>query len=322
MAAAALLAVAAAWRSQAPSPISASVPSPPPMPRASNAPLSAQHPADAARANNAVHGDAVAALLQRGSLRGTALDGDWGSWAGANLQPGRALRRRFDYLLTGLGEVNAEQLRPWIAAEVSAQHGDAGAAQVLAVWDAYLRLLQTGAVERLDLSSDEGWRRAMATETTRRNAALGPAWAHAFFADDDREALAALARRSARGDDHASDSAAEVEPRAMALIEPPPAALSPSAAAARDAARVSAFGPDAAARLREQDAAWAAWQQRLADAREALQVIAASSFATATQRDHALDAQLARRFSGRELVRARAMIASDGGASPPAESQR
>ena len=251
--------------------------------------------------------DAVAALLQHGSLRGTALDGDWGAWAGAALQPSRSLRQRFDYLLTGLGEVQPAQLRAWIAAEVSAQHGDAGAAQVLAVWDAYLRLLQTKADDRPDLSNDDDFKRAMANETTRRNTLLGPAWAHAFFADDDRESLAFLARRATRGDAQARGPEAD----AMALIEPPSAPLSAAQLAERDAQRITTFGSDAAERLREQDAAWAAWQRRLDDAREALRAIGAASFSTRVQRDQALGAELARRFTGNELIRARAMLGNE-----------
>lgn len=304
----ALVAAAVVWWPAGDSPGPSKLATTPSLPRGDAVAMAAQRPAAGTIAPHARSHDVVAELLQRGSLRGTDVDGDWGSWAGSTLQPGRSLRRRFDYLLSGQGEVQPAQLRAWIASEVSAQHGAGGADQVLAVWDAYLRLLQSDAGARLDPSNEDAFRRTMAAQTTKRNAELGPAWAHAFFADDDREAFALLARRTAGDDAEARDPQA----REMALIEAPATALTAAQSAKRDAERIAAFGIDAAARLREEDAAWAEWQQQLDDARQALRRIATNSFATTAQRDQALDAELARRFTGNQLVRARAMVGNEG----------
>lgn len=74
-----------------------------------------------------------------GSLRGSDLDG---AWVLAKLQTDPALSRRFDHLLTALGEVDTTELRRWIGAEVTREHGAATAAQVLIAWDEHLALLQ------------------------------------------------------------------------------------------------------------------------------------------------------------------------------------
>ncbi len=74
-----------------------------------------------------------------GSLRGSDLDG---GWVVARLHTDPALSHRFDHLLTALGEVDATEIRRWIGAEVTRQHGPATAAQVLLAWDEHLARLQ------------------------------------------------------------------------------------------------------------------------------------------------------------------------------------
>lgn len=74
-----------------------------------------------------------------GSLRGSDLDGDW---VVAKLQTDPALSRRFDHLLTALGEVDAAEIRRWIGAEVTRELDAATAAQVLIAWDEHLAGLQ------------------------------------------------------------------------------------------------------------------------------------------------------------------------------------
>lgn len=81
-----------------------------------------------------------------GSLRGTDLDGDWGVWRQGSLQSDTALRRRFDHLLTAVGELDLRALRTWIAREVARdmtpEHGAAAVSQVMVVWDEHLALRQ------------------------------------------------------------------------------------------------------------------------------------------------------------------------------------
>jgi lipase chaperone LimK len=77
-----------------------------------------------------------------GSLRGSDLDGDWGVWRQGSLQSDTALRRRFDHLLTAVGELDLRELRRWIAREVLREHGAAAVSQVLSAWDEHLALRQ------------------------------------------------------------------------------------------------------------------------------------------------------------------------------------
>lgn len=79
----------------------------------------------------------------QGSLRGTDLDGEWAvPRLGNGLQNIPALQRRFDHLLTAMGETNLRELRAWIGREVTLQHGAAAASQVLTEWDGYVLRLQ------------------------------------------------------------------------------------------------------------------------------------------------------------------------------------
>ena len=77
-----------------------------------------------------------------GSLRGTDLDGDWAVGPPNSLRPETALIRRFDHLLTAVGEVDLRELRLWIEAEVTRQRDAATASQVLQAWDGHLAWLQ------------------------------------------------------------------------------------------------------------------------------------------------------------------------------------
>jgi hypothetical protein len=78
-----------------------------------------------------------------GSLRGADLDGGWGNWNGQQLLPSRDLRRRFDQLLTTVGEAEPDELRAQLVAWLAERDlGPQGAQEVLAVWDRYLKLQQ------------------------------------------------------------------------------------------------------------------------------------------------------------------------------------
>ncbi|MBC7993357.1 MAG: hypothetical protein H7Z15_08960 [Rhizobacter sp.] len=84
-------------------------------------------------------GRSVDQVRTTGSLRGSDLDG---GWVVARLHTDPALSRRFDHLLTALGEVDTAEIRRWIGADVTRQHGAATAAQVLLAWDEHLARLQ------------------------------------------------------------------------------------------------------------------------------------------------------------------------------------
>jgi Proteobacterial lipase chaperone protein len=196
-------------------------------------------------------GRSVDQVRTSGSLRGSDLDG---GWVVARLQTDPALTRRFDHLLTALGEVDVTEIRRWIGAEVTRQHGPATAAQVLLAWDEHLARLQNKTTP-----GQEGGNNYPANppqKTVRNPPPL---------------------------------------PRAVLLPEP---SASAEQLQALHTQRVAKFGPEAAERLRAEDAARWAWSHRLAQARSQLQTVPEAE----------REAHLQRQFSGSELLRARALL--------------
>jgi hypothetical protein len=76
-----------------------------------------------------------------GSLRGTDLDGAWAA-AGKRRQAEALLLRRFDHLLTAVGETGLPELRRYIEREVTREHGASAAQETLAAWDEHLAVLR------------------------------------------------------------------------------------------------------------------------------------------------------------------------------------
>ena len=76
-----------------------------------------------------------------GSLRGTDLDGAWAA-PGKRREAEAQLLRRFDHLLTAIGETGLPELRRYIEREVTREHGAAAAQEALAAWDEHLAVLR------------------------------------------------------------------------------------------------------------------------------------------------------------------------------------
>jgi len=291
-----------AWR-LAPSASQAERPAEPRFTEWRDNPFAAGVPSDAAAYNEAASRAAeaaqarVARLWVDGSLRGTDLDGDWGLWVGDKLQPSLSLRRRFDYLLTGVGEVEPGELRHWIEQQLTLERGIDAARQVLGVWDRYLALQQRRFTTAWKPDEPASWGAVLAERSQGRRELLGAPWAQAFYADEERDFSALAARRATP-----QPEAAPAAP----LLTPTAAQQTPEL----QAARAAQFGADGAERLRAEDAAWAQWEQQLADARAALQAIAQRPELSAPQRRQAGLDELARRFSGTELQRAHAILLS------------
>ncbi|WP_236674988.1 lipase secretion chaperone [Piscinibacter sp. HJYY11] len=186
-----------------------------------------------------------------GSLRGTELDGAWAA-PGKRREAEALLLRRFDHLLTALGETSLPELRRFIEREVTREHGPQAAHEALAAWDDHLAVLQG----RPPTQMPDG----PAPEPTPR-----------------------VPKRPA------------VVPRSLLAPDKP---VNEADAQALHAQRVAQLGAAAAERLRAQDLSRWDWQRRIDDARSALQSLAPA----------AKDAELARRFTGRELPRARALL--------------
>lgn len=274
-------------------------------------PFAAGIPSDAAAHNEAAARAAeaaaahVASLWVDGSLRGTDLDGDWGVWHGDRLQPSLSLRRRFDHLLTAVGEVDTGELRHWIEQQLTMARNIDAARQVLGVWDRYLALQQRRYATPWKPDDPASWPAVLAERSQARRDLLGEPWAQAFYADEERDFTALAAKRSAAA---AGPAPAAPEAADTALLAPAVDQQTPEL----QAARVARYGPEAAERLRTEDAAWALWEQRIAEARAALQALAQRPELSEPQRRQAGLDELARRFSGPELQRAHAILLSVG----------
>jgi len=224
-------------------------------------------------------------MAQQSSLRGVVLDGAWDVAADGRLHPTLALRRRFDQLLSLLGEASLEEITGYIAYDVAALAGPVAAQRVLEVWQRYLRLQRHPFQAQPDMRDRHSWMPALAERQQVRRQILGDEIAAAFFAEE--------------------------EAQLQALLQGTPPAASPMPTTRIDRASLS---PQALARVKEEDAAWADWQRRLADARREWAALQTDAGLSAAQRIEAIERYLGPRFSGSERLRVRAQVKLPPGA--------
>lgn len=256
-------------------------------------------PPDQAAGTPGAPGDAGidARLMVKGSLRGAELDGSWGQWVGGALRPGIALRQRFDQLLTTVGEVSTGELRAFIASRAERDTSPEQAQAVLALWDRYITLLQVRFPESIDLSRPADWSRVLQAHQLARREHLGPAWANAFFGEEEQRLRELITERT---------QAATARPAASSIDALQPYAQLP--AAALHQLRVATYGREAAERLREVDLAEADWQTRLGNARDTIARLRQAPELSEPQREQAVAQWLAQNFSAPEQVRVRALL--------------
>jgi len=233
-------------------------------------------------------------LFTDGSLRGAELDGAWGTWDGQRLTPNADLRRRFDQLLTTLGETQLGDLRRLVAWLAERDLGATGSQAVLDVWDRYLNLQQHAFGEPMDLNRPERWPSVLQEHQLARREMLGMDWADAFY----REEEAAFRLRL----DQTSSSQPTTEPNWTA---PAPAGLAPEA---WHRERVAALGLEAASRLQAEERAQADWDGRLATARSAIERLSQAPELSPVQRQEAKQNWLNQNFQGSERLRAGALL--------------
>lgn len=239
--------------------------------------------------------DLLHTLFTDGSLQGAELDGGWGSWDGQRLAPSAALRRRFDQLLTTLGEASVSELRELVGWLAARDLGPSGALAVLAVWDRYLQLQQHPYREVMDLQNPQHWPAVLAERQRVRRASLGIDWADAFYG----EAEQAFSQRLQAP----AQPPPATEPTAW--WGPAPQGVSPDDWAAQ---RLATLGPDAVARLQAEEQAQADWASRLDNARQALDRIARAPELSDQQKQAARAQWLAAHFQGSEHLRASTLL--------------
>lgn len=246
------------------------------------------------------------ALFERGSLRGVQPDGGFRLDAQGRLMPDRAVRRRFDQLLTTLGEATIEELGALLQQQARAELGsDDGAAQVMAVWERYLQLQRQLAPAGGTSSPPTADSLALALQerTRQRRLVLGNDWAEAFYGDEEAALQARLSR-----DAEAASPAPGRDSQATTL---PSAARAPQPGedlAALQRQREATLGPEAAARLQALDQAQAAWAQKVAEAQSQVTRLQGAAELSAVQRQQAIDQLIESRFAPQERLRARAVL--------------
>jgi lipase chaperone LimK len=217
--------------------------------------------------------------LEHTSLAGTQPDGDWGVDAQGQLKVSRALRRRFDYYLSLIGERPLVEIQALVlqAAKQSLQEPSLG--QVMALWERYVRLQQHPWKHTVDLNQPTSWSAALSERQIVRRQILGADVAYAFFSEEEGELQQMLM--------HVQTG------QAMSNTTPPTSAPLHPNAREREAA------------VQEQ---WQQWEQRLNAAREKIEQLRQAPELSAVQREHAIEAYLVSHFQSDELLRARALL--------------
>jgi lipase chaperone LimK len=224
-------------------------------------------------------------LEEKSSLRGVSLDGAWDIDSEGRLKPTMALRRRFDQLLTLVGEATLDEIAAYVDHDVTALAGPAAAQQVLDVWRRYVELQKHAFNLQVDMRDRNTWAPAQAERQDVRRRLLGEPVARAFYAEEDTMLQAVLA-------------------------------APPAATVSFQSIDKSTLPPDAAERLRQEEVAWADWERRLADAKREQAALQSHEEMSQAQRDEALNRYVAQRFKADELVRVRALLQAAKTSSP------
>lgn len=213
------------------------------------------------------------------SLQDTEADGGWRADAAGQLVVERAVRRRFDYWLSAMGEWQPDALGAHMLAAARRELPAPAAAQLQALWTRYVEL-QRHAWQRTARPAEPAtWRAALEERQSVRRQLLGRDWAEAFYADEEQALWAeVLAWESGQA------------PRTAADAPRPPE------------------HPQAAQRVADVEVQWAQWDRRLDEARAEVARLQASRELSALQREQAVEAWLAPRFTGGEQLRVRALL--------------
>jgi lipase chaperone LimK len=219
--------------------------------------------------------------LARTSLAGTQPDGDWTLDARGQLQPSRALRQRFDYYLSLVGEMPLADIRDQVLGSARSSLKDPAMGQVMDLWDRYVRLQQHDWKHAVDLRQPAGWSAALTERQIVRRQLLGADAAYAFYAEEERQLQQMLAQVQSGQSGPAQSSQAA----------PAPAPL-----------------PDASEREAAVQAQWQHWEQRVNAARERVGQLTQAPELSQPQRQQAIEAYLSSQFQGSELIRVRGLL--------------
>jgi lipase chaperone LimK len=224
----------------------------------------------------------AALSLANTSLAGTQPDGDWGVDAQGQFKASRALRQRFDYYLSLVGEMPLADIHAQVLQAAKQSLKEPALGQVMALWDRYVQLQQHAWKHAVDLRQSASWSAALSERQAVRRQRLGADVAQAFYADEERELQDMLARLNSG------------QSSALASIEPVQGVLH----------------PQASQREADLQAQWQQWDQRIAVARQQVQSFRQAPELSELQRQQSIEQVLASQFQGAELTRARVLLGS------------
>ncbi len=215
------------------------------------------------------------ALFVKGSLRGTDYP-SWGTLRGEPVKPNRALRDRFDYYLLALNEASLAELTALVRMHAERDLGAQAAADILAVWERYLKLQQHAFKFAANPADPSSMQAALQEHQQVRQSTLGMHWAQAFYGEEEKllanDLTQALSGQPAKANEE------------HVLFQPPPG-TDPQLLHQQ---RTERFGAEAAQRLRDLDDEAAKWEQRLARARTEIDAIRSNPGYSPPQRDDAI----------------------------------
>ncbi len=225
--------------------------------------------------------ESSALSIEGTSLDGTQSDGDWGVGSDGQLRASRALRQKFDYYLSLIGEKSLVDIEALMLNEARASLKEPALSGVTDVWRRYVQLQQHAWRLQVDLRQPTQWSAAHAERQTVRRQILGAEWAHAFYAEEESQLLEMLSHVN-----------------------------SPNKAASKPTVEENAgpLHPQAAEREAALQAEWKQWDLRLDQAREQIRVLQAAPELSGLQREQAIERYLTQHFEGTELLRARSML--------------
>jgi lipase chaperone LimK len=226
------------------------------------------------------------------SLAGTQPDGSWTLNAQGQLLPSRAVRQRFDYYLSLIGELPLADLRALLLQDARQSLKEPALGAAMALWDKYVQLQQHAWKHAVDLRQPSTWSAALSERQIVRREKLGADVAQAFYAEED-SALQAMIARVNSGQSVGMGVGAGA-----------------GQAAAADAQQVNppSLHPQAQEREAQWQAQWQAWEARLAAARRQIQAYSQAPELSAQQRSQAIESYLSQQFQGAELIRARSLL--------------
>lgn len=234
-------------------------------------------------------------LFKDGSFAGTEPAGDWCVAAG-KLKACPDLRKRFEYYILGLGEVQIGDIRTLVADEAQKAQGEALAKDIMAVWDKYWQLRTYAWRNKFDQSDRATWMPVFEEQHMVRRQILGDDWAKAFFDQEEQNFKQYYAQLESG------------QPPPPDPGEPVPQMAPGKDPAAVRAERVARYGEAAADRLSKADEEWADWERRLAGARSEWSRLQNAANLSDTQRKQEIQAYINSNFKPDEHLRVQALL--------------